>query len=106
MEYIPQLLQKFSVGLPKSWWTNNIWKEGKLNNYFLCYFGGELEIQYKGIADYVKTFQTKTDVEISYYINFLSFCKKEIDEFDLLVYAVQINKEVKKIENKYDDNHI
>ena len=73
---------------------------------------------------YVKTFQTKTDIEISHYINALSFSYKEGDEFDLFVYSVQIgnsklvllyevisgkfgniNKQVEKIENIFDDNH-
>ena len=56
---------------------------------------------------------------------FLSFSSKEVDEFDLFVYSLQIgnskfvllyevisgkfgsiNKQVAKIENKYDDNHV
>ena len=80
--------------------------------------------QYKDLADYVKTFQTKTDIEISHYIDFISFGYKEDDEFDLFVYSVQIgnsklvflyevisgkfgsiNKQVEKIEKKFDDNH-
>jgi hypothetical protein len=63
-------------------------KEGKLNYYFLCNFDGKSESRYKGLADYVKTFQTKTGIEISLYIDFLSFGYKEGDDFDLLVYDV------------------
>ena len=116
-----------SVGPPKSCWTNNtilVEKKGKLNNYSLCDFAAKSKNQYKDLADYVKTFQTKTDIEISHYINVLSFSYKEGDEFELSVYSVQIgnsklvllyevisgkfgsiNKQVEKIENKFDDNH-
>ena len=116
-----------SVGPPKSWWANNtilVGKKGKLNNYSLCDFAAKSKNQYKDLADYVKTFQTKTDIEISHYIDFISFGYKEDDEFDLFVYSVQIgnsklvflyevisgkfgsiNKQVEKIENKFDDNH-
>ena len=101
-------------------------KDGKLKDYTLCTFAGKSESQYKGLADYVKTFQTKTDIDISHYIDFLSFGYKEGDEFDLLVYAVQIgnskleflydvisdkvksiNKDVIEIKEKIvDDNHV
>ena len=111
-----------SVGPPKSWWANNtilVGKKGKLNNYSLCDFAAKSE------NHYVKTFQTKADIEISHYINVLSFSYKEGDEFDLFVYSVQvgnsklvllyevisgkfgsINKQLEKIENKFDDNHV
>ena len=117
-----------SVGPPKNWWANNtilVGKKGKLNNYSLCDFAVKSKNQYKGLADYVKAFQTKTDKEISHYIDFISFGYKEGDEFDLFVYSVQIwnsklvllyevisgkfgsiNKQVEKIENKFDDNHV
>ena len=76
MEYNPQLLHQLSVGPPKSWWTNNtilVRKKGKLNNYSLPNFDGKSKNQCKGLADYVKTFQTKTYIEISHYIYCLSF---------------------------------
>ena len=63
-------------------------KEGKLNNYSLCNSDGKSESWYKGLTDYVKTFQTKTDKEISLYIDFPSFGYKEGDDFDLLIYDV------------------
>ena len=111
-----------SVGPPKSWCANNtilVGKKGKLNNYSLYDFAAKSE------NHYVKTFQTKTDIEISHYINALSFSYKEGDEFDLFVYSLQIgnskfvllceviggkfgsiNKQLEKIENKFDDNHV
>ena len=77
MEYNPQLLQQLSVGPSKSWWTNNtilVRKKGKLNIYTLCNIARKSENQCKGLANYVKTFQTKTYTEISHYIYCLSFC--------------------------------
>ena len=102
-----------------------IGKEGTLNDFSLCYLAGKSESQYKGLVDYVKTFQTKTNNTISHYIDFLSFGYKEGDEFDLLVYAVQLdnskfeilydvingkvgrfNKEVEEIKVNVDENHV
>ena len=48
-------------------------KKGKLNNYSLGNFVRKLESKYKALADYVKIYPTKTDIEISHYIDFVSF---------------------------------
>jgi hypothetical protein len=77
-----------------------IGKKGRFNDYTLCTFAGKLESQYKLLGDYVKTIQTDGTSDIIHNIDFSSFNYKEGDEFDLLVYAVQIDNP--KLEILYD----
>ena len=89
----PILKEAFNV-------TVLIGKKGKFNDYNLCTFAGKSESQYKLLGDYVKTIQTDSTSDIIHNIDFPSFNYKEGDEFDLLVYAVQINNP--KLEILYD----
>ena len=115
--YLPILNENFNI-------TILVGEKDRFTDYSLCDFVGKSENQYKDLADYIKTFQTKKSL-ISHYIDFYSFDYKENKEFDLLVYAVQIDnskveilyevitgkvgeidKEVGKIEDNIDDNHV
>lgn len=75
-------------------------KKGRFNDYSLCTFVGKTENQYKSLADYLITFTSVTSNIIIHYIEFRTFNYKEGDEFDLLVYAVQVNNS--KLEFLYD----
>ena len=68
-------------------------KKGTLDDYYLCTFAEKEESLYPSLADYVRTFTSDVDNSIiSHYIDFRLFTNyKEGDEFDLLVYAVQLN---------------
>ena len=75
-------------------------EKGKFDDYSLCSFAEKSESQYKSLAAYVNTFTSITSNIITHYIDFSSIGYKEGDEFDLLVYAVQVNNA--KIEILYD----
>ena len=75
-------------------------QKGTLNNYTLCTFAEKSESQYKTLADYVNTFTSVTSNVITHYIDFRSFFYDVGTEFDLLVYAVQVNNA--KIEILYN----
>ena len=64
---------------------------GQLNNISLCSFVGKTEEQYITLAKYAKTFSAVSSDLITHYIDFRSFEFKEGDNFDLVVYAVQVN---------------
>ena len=69
-------------------------KKGRFDDYSLCTFAEIKESQYQDLADYANTFTSVTSNIVIHYINFKSITKatyKEGDEFDLLVYAVQVN---------------
>ena len=65
--------------------------KGDLDSISLCSFVGKKEEQYKELAKYANTFSAVSSNLITHYIDFRSFGLKEGDEFDLLVYAVQVN---------------
>ena len=77
-----------------------IGKKGRFNDFTLCSFAEKEESQYKYLGDYVNTFTSITSNVIIHYIDFKSFGYSEGDEFDLLIYAVQINNS--KLEILYD----
>ena len=78
-----------------------IGKKGSLDNYSLCTFAEVSSDQYSTLGDYVATFTSKKSDIASHFIDFNSMTGYDIGtEFDLLVYAVQINK--MKIEILYD----
>ena len=69
-------------------------KKGSFNDFSLCTFAEIKESQFQKLADYVNTFTSVTSNVVIHYINFKSIKSneyKEGDEFDLLVYAVQVN---------------
>jgi len=74
--------------------------KGFADNYNLCTFAEKSEKQYSELAKYAKTFTSVSSNNIVHYIDFRSFSYNEGDEFDLLVYAVQM--ENSKIEILYD----
>ena len=75
-------------------------RKGTLDNYNLCTFAEKSESDYSKLADYAKTFISYTSNNIAHYIDFRSFSYKENEEFDLLVYAVQL--ENSQLEILYD----
>ena len=75
-------------------------KKGTFDDYTLCTFAEKSESQYSKLADYAKTFTSISSNNIIHYIDFRSFSYKEGDEFDLLIYAVQM--ENSKLEILYD----
>ena len=75
-------------------------KRRTLENYSLCTFAERKENDFSGLADYVKTFTSVSSNTITHFIDFRSFNYKEGDEFELLVYAVQM--ENSKLEILYN----
>jgi len=75
-------------------------ERGRFNDYSLCTFAEKQEKDYSQLADYAKTFISVSSNTMSHFIDFRSFNYKEGDEFDLLVYAVQM--ENSKLEILYD----
>ena len=76
-----------------------IGEKGRFDSYTLCTFIENSENQ-NVLGDYIETIISgKTNI-ITHYINFSSFYYEEGHEFDLLVYAVQINNS--KLEILYD----
>ena len=61
--------------------------------YTLCTFAEKSESEYKTLGDYVYTFTSTTSNIVTHYIDFRSFGYKEGDEFEILVYAVQMDFE-------------
>ena len=101
--------------------------KGKLKDYSLCNFVGIKESEYKDLpgVDYIKTIKTNSNNVINHFIDFPSIYYEEGVEFDLLVYAVQvnnekleilyevingvvgkINKQVESINDTFDDNYV
>ena len=78
-------------------------KNGRLNNYSLCSFAEKSESQYKFLADYANTFTSVTSNIITHFIDFKSIGYSQGDDFDLLVYAVQVNNA--KLEFLFDVIH-
>ena len=78
-------------------------KNGRLDDYSLCTFAEKTESQYKTLADYVNTFTSVSSNVITHYIDFKSINYAEGDDFDLLVYAVQVNNA--KLEFLFDVIH-
>ena len=76
---------------------------GRLNDYSLCTFAEKTESQYKSLADYVNTFTSISSNIITHFIDFKSMKYSEGDDFDLLVYAVQVNNA--KLEFLYELIH-
>jgi len=89
----PILNEEFNI-------TIFIGKKGAFDNFTLCTFYGIAESQYKDLADYVKTIKSNTNDVITEKVDYGSFGYKNGDEFDLLVYAVQI--ENPKLEILYE----
>ena len=75
-------------------------QKGDFDEYNLCTFAEKAESEYSKLADYASTFTSVTSNSIAHYIDFRSFSYKEGDEFDLLVYAVQM--ENSKLEILYN----
>ena len=75
-------------------------KKGKFDDFSLCTFAEKTESQIKSLATYVNIFTSVGSNIITHYIDFSSINYKEGDEFDLLVYAIQVNNA--KIEILYD----
>ena len=75
-------------------------RKGSFDDYSLCTFTEKTESQYKNLADYVNTFTSVTSNVIIHYIDFKSFNYNVGEEFDLLIYAVQVNNA--KLEILYD----
>ena len=76
-------------------------KKGRFNDYSLCTFKETEEKDYKTLGDYVATFTSVSSDTVPHYIDFSGMEDyKEGKEFDLLVYAVQVNK--MKIEVLYN----
>ena len=74
--------------------------KGRFNEYSLCTFSEKKDGDFSQLGDYVKTFTSVSSNTITHFIDFRSFSYKEGDEFDLLVYAVQM--ENSKLELLYD----
>ena len=89
----PILNEEFNI-------TIFIGKKGAFANFTLCTFYGIAESQYKDLADYVKTIKSNTNDVITEKVDYGSLGYKNGDEFDLLVYAVQI--ENPKLEILYE----
>ena len=76
-------------------------KTGSLDKYSLCTFAEISRDKYNTLGDYVATFTSTTSDIVTHFIDFSNMEGYDIGtEFDLLVYAVQINK--MKIEILYD----
>ena len=75
-------------------------QKNHFDNFTLCTFAEKSESQYKNLADYVNTFTSVSSNVITHYISFNSFGYNVGEEFDLLVYAVQVNNA--KIEILYN----
>ena len=75
-------------------------EKSDFDNYTLCTFAEKKESDYSELADYAKTFTSVSSNNIIHFIDFRSFSYTEGKEFDLLVYAVQINNA--KLEILYD----
>ena len=76
-------------------------EKGHFNDYSLCTFVETSADKYKTLGDYVATFISESSDVVFHYIDFSTLEGYEIGkEFDLLVYAVQINKA--KIEVLYN----
>ena len=68
-------------------------KKGHFDTYSLCTFLETPFDQYSTLGDYVNTFTSTNSDIVTHYIEFNSIPGYEIGkEFDLLVYAVQVNK--------------
>ena len=68
-------------------------RPGRFDTYSLCTFAEEKTDDYSSLGDYVSTFTSVSSDQVSHYIDFSTVeGYKEGDDFDLLVYAVQINK--------------
>ena len=68
-------------------------KKGHFDNYSLCTFLETPFDKYSTLGDYVATFTSVESDIVTHYIEFNSMTGYEIGkEFDLLVYAVQVNK--------------
>ena len=75
-------------------------KERRLDTYTLCTFAEKTVDEYKKLGDYVNTFTSVSSNTITHFIDFKSCGYNEGDEFDLLVYALQLNNT--KLEFLYD----
>ena len=75
-------------------------EKGRFKDYSLCTFAKKTEDQYKNLADYVGSFTSISSNIITHFIDFSSFGYSIGQEFDLLVYAVQVNNA--KLEFLYD----
>ena len=78
-----------------------IGKKGSLNDYTLCTFDEISSDQYYTMGDYVYTFTSIASDIVTHFVDFSNITDYNIGtEFDLLIYAVQINK--MKVEILYD----
>ena len=76
-------------------------KKGHFNDYTLCTFAEKSPDEYSQLGDYVATFTSTSSDIVTHYIDFGKIPGYQVGtEFDLLVYAVQINK--MKIEILYN----
>ena len=101
-----------------------IGERDSFKNYNLCTFAEKKESDYSTLGDYVKTFISETSNNILHFIDFRSFSYYEGRQFDLLVYAVQVENSkleilydviqgtvgkieaLTKIEGRIDNNHV
>ena len=74
--------------------------KGHFKDFNLCTFAEKSESEYSKLANYTNTFTSVSSDLITHFIDFRSFSFKEGDEFDLLVYAVQM--ENSKLEILYN----
>ena len=75
-------------------------QKGHFNDFTLCTFAEKKESEYSKLANYTNTFTSVSSNVITHFIDFRSFSFNEGDEFDLLVYAVQM--ENSKLEMLYN----
>ena len=75
-------------------------RKGHFNGFNLCTFAEKSESDISKLADYANTFTSVSSNLITHFIDFRSFSYTEGDEFDLLVYAVQM--ENSKLEILYN----
>ena len=68
-------------------------EKGHFNSYSLCTFAETPSDKYSALGDYVATFTSVTSDIATHFIDFSNVKGYDLGkEFDLLVYAVQINK--------------
>ena len=75
-------------------------RKNTLNSITLCSFTDKKQSDIEKLADYVKSFSSVSSDDITHYIDFRSFKYKTGEEFDLLVYAVQVKNS--KLEFLYE----
>ena len=81
-------------------YTILIGKKGTFDSYNLCTFSELDKSQYKALGDFVVILNSVSNQTVNYYVHFESFFYNQGDEFEILVYAVQINNT--KFEFLYD----